>query len=606
MNKPQQKHAPELTVRGMILGAAITVVFMAANVYLGLKTGMTFSSSIPAAVISMSVLRVLGSSGILENNIVQTQASAAGTLCNVILVLPGLILIGYWQHFPLWQTLAVCLLGGLLGVAYSVPLRRVMVVKSDLPFPEGVAAAEVLKAGHKGDAGGGDGGESGLRELGISAGVAALLNLVTTGFKLLPEKLAGSAVFGPAVFTIGGSLSLALIGVGYLVRIGACLALCLGLFIAWGIAVPLLMTLHPSPSGATAAAAEDVWSGKVRLIGAGIIATGGLWTVVTLVRPMIESIRSALQADGGITHRQDRDIPMTWVGAGIAALCLFTAGLFTWFADGADFGVWPVLAITLLTAVLGLLMATACGYMAALLGSSCSPVSGIGILSTILVAAGFAFAFPHASTGSHGRFIVALTLFMTSIIVTTASIANDNLQDLKTGNLVGAVPWRQQVALIIGVAVGAITIAPVLDLLYEAYGFAGSVPRPGMNPQDAMAAPQAALMTQIANGIVHRQLDWTMVFIGAGLGVGLVALESWLRSKGYSLPALTVGIGMYLPSSVSVTIAIGGMVGWATERAVRGRAGGKGASPGCADCVGFPRGRKPGRRPRRGIRCDGG
>ncbi len=339
MNKPQQKHAPELTVRGMILGAAITVVFMAANVYLGLKTGMTFSSSIPAAVISMSVLRVLGSSGILENNIVQTQASAAGTLCNVILVLPGLILIGYWQHFPLWQTLAVCLLGGLLGVAYSVPLRRVMVVKSDLPFPEGVAAAEVLKAGHKGDAGGGDGGESGLRELGISAGVAALLNLITTGFRLLPEKLAGSAVFGPAVFTIGGSLSLALIGVGYLVRIGACLALCLGLFIAWGIAVPLLMTLHPSPSGATAAAAEDVWSGKVRLIGAGIIATGGLWTVVTLVRPMIESIRSALQADGGITHRQDRDIPMTWVGAGIAALCLFTAGLFAWFADGADFGV---------------------------------------------------------------------------------------------------------------------------------------------------------------------------------------------------------------------------------------------------------------------------
>ncbi len=246
LQKPHIDNPAELTVRGMIIGAMITVVFMAANVYLGLKTGMTFSSSIPAAIISLSLLRAMGSAGILENNIVQTQASAGGTLCNVILVLPGLLMIGFWQDFPLWQTMAVCLVGGILGVAYSVPLRRVMVVGSNLPFPEGVAAAEVLRAGHRDEANAGGGGnESGLRELGISAAAASALNLLTNGFKFLPDKLAGSLTYGHAVFQMGGSLSLALIGVGYLVRIGACLALILGLFIAWGVAVPVLMTMGP-------------------------------------------------------------------------------------------------------------------------------------------------------------------------------------------------------------------------------------------------------------------------------------------------------------------------------------------------------------------------
>lgn len=566
--------APELTVRGIILGAAITVVFMAANVYLGLKTGMTFSSWIPAAVISMSVLRMLGPSGILENNIVQTQASAAGTLCNVILVLPGLLLIGYWHDFQFWQTMAVCLIGGLFGVAYSVPLRRVMVLSSDLPFPEGVAAAEVLRAGHEQEGQGRQHQTSGLRELAVSAAAAGFFNLVASGVRLVPDKLIASLSYGHAALRLGGSLSLALIGVGYLVRIGACLALFLGVFIAWGVSVPLLMTLEPSGNADLAVAAQNVWSSKVRLIGAGIIAIGGLWTVITLVKPMFDAVRAALKEgkqQKSQRSREDSDVPIAWIGAAIVVLLLLTGGLFAWFAAEDRFGVplvWVVLSITVLTAIIGLLMASACGYMAALLGSSCSPISGIGILTTILVAAGFGFAFPEATAGSQGRTVVALTLFMTSVIVTISSIANDNLQDLKTGNLVGAMPWRQQAALAIGVVAGAVTIAPVLQLLYQAYGFSGALPRPGMNPGDAMPAPQAALMTQIASGIVGRQLPWSMVCIGAGLGVELVVLESWLRRKGYSLPALTVGIGVYLPSSVSVTIGIGGVISWLTERVV--------------------------------------
>ncbi len=568
----------------MALGGAITVVFLAANVYLGLRTGMTFSSSIPAAVISMSALRALGSGGILENNIVQTQASAAGTLCNVILVLPGLVLIGYWHGFPIWQTMAVCLVGGMLGVAYSVPLRRVMVVRGNLPFPEGVAAAEVLRAGHKERAGADKGSEPGIKVLAIGAAAAAALNLLTNGFKLLPDKLAGSFAYGGAVFQMGGSLSLALIGVGYLVRIGACLSLFLGLFIAWGVAVPVLMAMDPPPPGDPASAADAVWSEKVRLIGAGIIASGGLWTAATLIKPLIDAVRLALKASrkgrSAATPREERDIPIAWVGGAVAILSVLTAGLFAWFASGAGLAgslVWFAPAVTLLTLFLSLLMASACGYMAALLGSSCSPISGIGILSTILIAAGFAFAFP-SGDGADARSITALTLFMASIVVTVSSIANDNLQDLKTGNMVGAVPWKQQAALAIGVFAGAVTFAPVIQLLYSNYGFAGALPRPGMQAANAMPAPQAALMAQIATGIISHRLAWNMVAIGAVLGVALVALEGWLRrTRGFSLPALTVGIGIYLPYEVSLTIAMGGVIGWFAERAVARSAKTKGA-----------------------------
>jgi putative OPT family oligopeptide transporter len=568
----------ELTFRGILVGGGITVVFMAANVYLGLRTGMTFSSSIPAAVISMSVLKSLSArgapAGILENNIVQTQASAAGTLCNVILVLPGLVLIGFWPGFPLWQTMAICLVGGLLGVAYSVPLRRVMVVGSTLPFPEGVAAAEVLRAGHREEAGAGVGNEGGLKELAASAVAASALNLLTNGFKLLPDKLAGAASVGGAVFQMGGSLSLALIGVGYLVRIGACLALFLGLFIAWGVAVPVLTALAPAASVA-ASAADAVWSEKVRLIGAGIIASGGFWTVITLVKPLIDAVRLALKAsqnkDCAKTPNHERDIPIAWVGGGVVILGLLSAGLFAWFASGVQLAAQPALlvpAVTLVTVFIALLMASACGYLAALLGSSCSPISGIGILTTILIAAGFSFAFPVENGAA-----AALTLFMASIVVTVSSIANDNLQDLKTGAMVGAAPWRQQAALAIGVMAGAVTIAPVLQLLYSNYGFPGSLPHPGMQPENAMPAPQAALMTQITTGILHGQLAWSMIGIGAALGVALVIVESWLRRKrGFSLPALTVGIGIYLPYEVSLTIATGGVIGWFAEKGVASRA----------------------------------
>ena len=578
------RDAAEITARGLALGAAITVVFMAANVYMGLKTGMTFSSSIPAAMISMGCLRLLGGAGILENNIVQTQASAAGTLCNVILVLPGLVLIGHWHGFPFWETAGITLIGGLLGVAFSIPLRRALVMGQGLPYPEGVAAAEVLRTGQEhGPEGEARGGRNarGLATLLTAAAVAGLVGFATNGLKVLAEGVRGALVAGGAVFGLGTGFSLALVGVGYLVGIGACLAVLTGVVIAWGIAVPVLTALGEH-AGTPAEAAQTVWADQVRLIGAGIIAVGGLWTVGSLAGPILGSVRSALASAraAGAEHamrrlpRQERDLPLPWIAGGALLLSLPLAGLVWSFAAGAGLGgMLPVLVgvLTLFVLVFGFLMAAACGYLAGLLGSSSSPISGIGILTTMAAALLLPLLLGRAAGPEGERFVVAAALLVAAVIVTTASIANDNLQDLKTGQLVDATPWRQQTVLIVGVVVGAAVIAPLMALLYEAYGFVGALPREGMNPDAAMAVPQASLVTQIATGIVGGSLPWTMVLIGLGLGAVLVVVEARLRRRGLTFPALTVGIGMYLPLSVEMTIALGGVLGFLAERALRRR-----------------------------------
>lgn len=581
---PPHRDAAEITARGLALGAAITVVFMAANVYMGLKTGMTFSSSIPAAMISMGCLRLLGGAGILENNIVQTQASAAGTLCNVILVLPGLVLIGHWHGFPFWETAGITLIGGLLGVAFSIPLRRALVMGQGLPYPEGVAAAEVLRTGQEhGPEGQERGGRNarGLATLLTAAAAAGLVGFATNGLKVLAEGVRGALVAGGAVFGLGTGFSLALVGVGYLVGIGACLAVLTGVVIAWGIAVPVLTALGEH-AGPPAEAAQTVWADQVRLIGAGIIAVGGLWTVGSLAGPILGSVRAALASAraAGAEHamrrlpRQERDLPLPWIAGGALALSLPLAGLVWSFSAGAGLGgMLPVLVgvLTLFVLVFGFLMAAACGYLAGLLGSSSSPISGIGILTTMAAALLLPLLLGRAAGPEGERFVVAAALLVAAVIVTTASIANDNLQDLKTGQLVDATPWRQQTVLIVGVAVGAAVIAPLMALLYEAYGFVGALPREGMDPDAAMAVPQASLVTQIATGIVGGSLPWRMVLIGLGLGAVLVALEARLRRRGLTFPALTVGIGMYLPLSVEMTIALGGILGFLAERALRRR-----------------------------------
>ena len=574
----------EFTVRGVFLGALITLAFTAANVYLGLKVGLTFASAIPAAVISMALLYRLRDSNILENNLVQTQASAAGTLSSVIFVLPALLMLGLWNGFPFWQTALVCAAGGTLGVLYTVPLRRVMVVQSGLPYPEGVAAAEVLRVGeaqrHKAE---GKGQSAGLRQLGWGTGLAALFGFLSGGLRLLGDAVNLWIPAGGVVFRVAAGFSPALLAAGYLMGAAAGVAVLLGLVLCWGIAVPWLTALAPAEHGQTLPAlANQLWAGKVRFLGAGVIGISALWTVATLIRPILQAVRQqGARPQGGSTAvpATDQDMPRHWMlaigAAALAVLFLVTQGFIAqYLPDMPPATRYALTALCVLfAAVFGFLVAAACGYMAGLVGSSASPISGIGIIATILM--GLALLALHTlvpafAASVSGQLGVALVLFMVSVILAMAAISNDNLQDLKTGYLVGATPWRQQVVLIIGCLVGAVVIPPVLDLLYNAYGFAGALPRPGMDPAQALAAPQATLMQQIASGIFSGALEWTMLGLGVLLGVGVIVADVALRRAGRgALPPLAVGLGIYLPPTIGLTLAVGAALGWSLQRGLR-------------------------------------
>ncbi len=532
---PDELTLPELTLRGLILGALITVVFTASNVYLGLKVGLTFASSIPAAVISMAVLRYFSGANILENNMVQTQASAAGTLSSIIFILPGLLMIGYWSGFPFWQTAAICSIGGILGVLYTIPLRRVMVVQSELPYPEGVAAAEILRVGSDGAEDEEDarapraaGNAPGLYDILGGGLVAALFSLWSSGFKVLAEGFSVWLSAGQAAFRLSTGFSLALVGAGYLMGITAGIAILIGVVISWGVAVPLLtVNSVPADGQSLSDLATQLWSSQVRFLGAGTIGVAALWTLATLFKPMVRGVWVSLGAVRGNSQanslRTELDMPAKWILliAGILLVSLFV--VFSHFLgaaapDMASPQFWSLVAVCVVFAFFfGFLIAAACGYMAGLVGSSSSPISGIGIIAVILVSLlilGFGSIEGGLLDRQNGKLAIALALFTTSVVLAIAAISNDNLQDLKTGYLVGATPWRQQVALIVGCIVGALVIPPVLELLYSAYGFTGALPREGMDPGQALAAPQATLMTAIASGIFHDALNWNMILIG--------------------------------------------------------------------------------------------
>lgn len=550
----------EFTLRGFFLGAAITLVFTAANVYLGLKVGLTFASSIPAAVISMAVLRAFRNATIYENNIVQTIASAAGTLSAIIFVLPGLVMVGWWSGFPFLQSFAICAIGGVLGVMYSVPLRRALVTGSDLPYPEGVAAAEVLKVG---TASRSERNQSGLIALlGGTLASAGFAAIVAT--RVFAGELAGYVRAGAAATGAAFSLSLALVGAGQLIGLTVGTAIFVGLVIAWGIATPVLTTLHPA-AGAAADVATAVWAHQVRFIGAGAIGVAALWSLGRLARPVSLGVASALAASRRRKEspeslpRTERDLPIGIVSL-VSLACLVPLAFLLWsFLHGgalASIAGPMTVAAVLYVVVAGFFVAAACGYMAGLIGSSNSPVSGLAILS-VIGAALIVLAVGHGLVHVATLPMIAYALVVTAVLLCVATISNDNLQDLKTGQLVDATPWRQQVALVLGVGVGALVIPPILDLLNRAYGFGGL---------KGLPAPQATLISALAKGVIGGQLDWHLIEIGALVGALVVAIDELLRRRKLALPPLAVGLGIYLPVSTTAPVVLGAILGWAYNR----------------------------------------
>ena len=558
----------ELTVRGIILGGLITLLFTAANVYLGLKVGLTFATSIPAAVISMAILRFLSGATILENNIVQTIASAAGTLAAIIFVLPGLVIVGWWQGFPYWTTAAVCFIGGTLGVMFSVPLRRALVAGSDLPYPEGVAAAEVLKVGSRA----GEGAEENQRGL----RTILLGSLISAGFSLLGAmKLAALEVsknfkLGAGATGVSGSLSFALIGVGHLVGLSVGVAMFIGMVIAWAGLMPAL-TAAQGLTGPVDDVVGMVFSQQVRFIGAGTIGVAALWTLLKIVGPIVKGIKGSIASSrargaGEVVELGERDLSFGIVAGTILGSLIPIAGLLWFFAQGGPIAANPVgviFATLLFVLFVGAIIAAVTGYMAGLIGASNSPVSGVGILAIIAASLMLLLFFGRNHSEADTAALVAYALFTTAIVFSVATISNDNLQDLKTGQLVGATPWKQQLALVIGVGFGSLIIPPVLDLLNQAFGFAGAAGA-GAN---ALPAPQAALISALAKGVLGGDLRWDLIGYGALIGAAIIAADEILGRMGkLRLPPLGVGMGIYLPMSLTLLIPIGAVIGHFWEK----------------------------------------
>ncbi|HSD16117.1 MAG TPA: oligopeptide transporter, OPT family [Thermomonas sp.] len=563
---------PQLTFRAVVLAVVLAMILSAANAYLGLFAGLTVATAIPAAVVSMGVLRLLGGGTILENNIVQTGASAGSSIAaGVIFTIPALIILGYWQDFKYSWVLAIAGLGGLLGVLFSVPLRRSMIVEDPLPFPEGKAAAEVLKAGENPG--------PGLKILAFSATIGAFLKVAAaSGMKLIPDTAAGAGFFGKYLGYMGTNLSPALLGVGYIVGLNIGIVVVSGSILSWHIAIPLyhMFFLDSDPALAAniaGAGAEDIagaiWSAKIRYLGVGAMLVGGAWTLFSLRKSLLSGVKSGIAAARAGSNMDvpetERDLPMKWM---LAALVAFVVPLLLLYQ--AIVGLWHVsIPMAIIMIVAGFLFVSVSAYLAGLVGSSNNPVSGITI-ATILFASVVLLVLLGESgkmaVGAGGAPLGAVAAIMIGAVVCcAAAVGGDNLQDLKAGYLVGATPWKQQLMLGIGAFSCALIMAPVLNILSQAYGIGA----PTAEHPNPLSAPQATLMASVAGGMFGgKDLPWGIIGIGAGVGAFIIAVDEWLKANGKSfrVPVLAAAIGIYLPLELMVPIFLGGLLAYFVEK----------------------------------------
>jgi putative OPT family oligopeptide transporter len=556
----------ELTLRGLALGVSLTVLFTAANIYLGLKVGLTFATSLPAAVISMAFLGLFSGSNVQENNIVQTVCSSAGAMASIIFVLPGLVIVGWWTGFPFWACFLISLSGGVLGVVFTIPLRRALVTHSDLPYPEGVAGAEVLRVGSEARGGTTPEAREGLMAV-IHGSLASAGLAIAAAMRLATDTAEGFFRLGAGASGYSFSFSLALMGAGHLVGISVGVAMLLGIAIAWLGAVPILSALTPQ-HGELADFVTTVWRSEVRFIGAGAMAVAAIWSLGRTIAPIMAGLAkvAARSVAAALDDHTDRDISMPWI-VGLTVASLLVSTMLVWrFASDAGLGgsAAGIAALSIpIMLVFGFIIAAICGYMAGLIGSSNSPISGVGILAVVGCSIFLLLFF----SGGPAKALAATALFITSILFAAACSSNDNLQDLKTGQLVGAAPWRQQVALLVGVAASSLVIPYVLNLLAQAYGFAGAANLHTVTAKP-LAAPQANLISALAQSVIGHNLNWSLIGTGAAIGAGIVALDELCRwRKWLGIPPLAVGLGIYLPMSATLPVVVGAVIGWLYNRA---------------------------------------
>lgn len=553
---------PQLTARAIILSVVLAMILAAANTYLGLFAGLTIATAIPAAVVSMAVLRAFGGGHILENNIVQTGASAGSSIAaGVIFTVPALVILGFWDDFRYWWVFAIAGLGGVLGVLFSVPLRRSLIVDQQLAFPEGKAAAEVLRAGENPG--------SGIKVLAASATLGGFAKLLAaSGLRFIPDAAASGAYFGKAIAFMGTNLSPALLGVGYIVGLNIGIVVVSGGILSWNIAIPLYSSFFSDTDPTLAArlvglsaeaAAGAIWSTKIRYLGVGAMLIGGIWTLFSLRRSLLSGVRSGLAATragaAAVVAETERDLPMKAVLIGLIVFTLPLAGLYQAIVN--DFVVSIPMTIIMIAA--GFLFSSVSAYMAGLVGSSNNPVSGITI-GTIL----FASLVLILLMGRGAPLGPVAAIMIGAVVCCAAAVAGDNLQDLKCGYMIGATPWRQQLMLAIGAVSCALVMAPVLNLLAQAHGI-GVATAEHPNP---LLAPQATLMAAVAKGMFGGELPWTLIWIGAAVGAVTIAIDEVLKQRGSSfrVPVMAAAIGIYLPLDLTVPIFLGGLLTHIVQR----------------------------------------
>lgn len=575
------KTLPEITVKSFVLSIILTVIMSAANAYLGLKVGITVAATIPAAVMSMAILKLFRHSNILENNIVQTTVSAGeGLAAAAVFTLPALIMMKFWDAFPFWQVTSLLTLGGLLGVMFSIPLRRVFLVEGGLKFPEGIAAAEVLKAG--------DGAsKAGLKDLLVGSTLSAALKFGQSGLAIFGESINHWKRVGGTLFGFGTGISGILVGAGYIVGLQVGVSILLGSIVAWYICAPIYAsTGEYSTTMEAFPLAMQIWKDKLRIIGVGCMVTGGVWTTFTLLGSMKDAVVSSLAVMkktrlnkklGILALRTEQDIPIKYVAIGlgfaVAALIYLLHTLFgqTGLQNFENLYWMTIVVMAVICLVLGFLAAVISAYIAGIIGSSNSPLSGIAIMVILSISLALsALVSSVVGSGVAMLAMAAITVLLGALIAGTAVISLDNMQDLKAGQIVGATPWKQQVMLIVGLVVSACFMAPILNVLFEAYGIGDVFPRAGMDHSQALAAPKAALMAGLAQSVFDLSLDWTLMSVGAGIAVVFIVVDEILkRTTSWSMPILAVAVGIYMPLEITFPVFVGGLIAHIAQRKVK-------------------------------------
>src|SRR5688572_13107275 len=558
---------PEITVKAVVLSVLLAAVLAAANAYLGLFAGMTVSASIPSAVASMAILRLFKQSNILENNIIQTAASSGEALAaGVIFTIPALLLVGYWSDFDYWQTASIATVGGLLGVLFTIPLRRALIVTARLRFPEGVATAEVLKVVAPDRRETGQAQVAGdFRTLLSAALLGGAVKFGESGLRLWAESLEGAAHVGRTVVYAGLNLSPALLAVGFIIGLQTASVVFLGGVIGWVILMPAYGLVHGLlPDRTGLASAMAIWSGQIRYVGIGAMLTGGLWTLTKLREPVwksLQTLRDSYRQGGSLPSgravpRTEQDASLGWIVFPFVVSLVPMAWIYTSVVNSVPIG----LAMTIVMAVAAFLFSSVAAYMAGLVGSSSNPVSGVTI-ATIMVASLLLVLFMGAGHSAGP----AAALVIGAVVCCAAAMGGDNLQDLKTGHLVGATPWKQQVMQVVGVLTGAVVLVPVLSLLQAKYG----IGEPTAGHPHPLSAPQATLMASLTRSVFGAGLPWPLVGLGMGIGIIVILMDQRLeaRDRAFRLPVLAVALGIYLPLKLSAAIFVGGLIAAVAQRA---------------------------------------